>query len=247
MEAFMSVRYFRMTFLSLVLFFCSTACFAQTSCEPGHKFTPLDHERIVAAIANNAADVVKNVDLREINRANRANRVLEGALKAEGISPSDKQCIREVLKAPPVSVEALQKEEPFLSNALTRIRAATNLDELEAIVRSEAETATKNGRAAMAAALAAGEQILESGQKSIYQSGFYENATRRFGSSDPSAIARGMAVKMAQRDAIGAIVGGIGGMIVGPEGALPGACVGAIKGSATTALELFTELWFGTG
>src|ERR1700733_2815705 len=149
MEAFMSVRHFRMTFLSLVLFFCSTACFAQTSCEPGHKFTPLDHERIVAAIANNAADVLKNVDFREINRANRANRVLEGALKAEGISPSDKQCIREVLKAPPVSVEALQKEEPFLSNALTRIRAATNLDELEAIVRSEAETATRNGRPGM--------------------------------------------------------------------------------------------------
>ena len=133
----MSVRHFRMIFLSLVLSFCSTACFAQT-CEPGHKFTPADHERIVAAIANDAGDVIKNVDFREINRANRANRVLEGALKAEGISPSDKQCIREVLKAPPVSIEALQKEEPLLGQALARIRAATNLDELEAIGRCTA-------------------------------------------------------------------------------------------------------------
>jgi len=77
-----------MTFLGWTFFLCSTACFAQT-CEPGHKFTPYDHERLVSAIANNAADVIHNIDLKQIGRTNRANLVLEGALRAEGISPSD--------------------------------------------------------------------------------------------------------------------------------------------------------------
>lgn len=240
----MLIRHFRIVFLGLFLAFGSTACLAQ-SCEPGHKFTPPDHERIVAAIAKDAAEVIRNVDFNEINRGNRANRVLEGALKAEGISPADKQCIREVLKAPPPSVEAIQKEEPLLSDVRARIRGATKLEELESIIRSEAENATKNGRQAMATALATASQILESGKKSIYQSDFYENATRRFGSPDPAAIARGMALKVAQRDATGAIIGGLGGLIFGPEGALGGACVGAIRASATAALDEFAELWLG--
>jgi hypothetical protein len=244
MEAFMLIRHFRILLLGFFFAFGSTACLAQ-SCEPGHRFTPLDHERIIAAIVKDAAEVMRNVDFNEINRGNRANRVLEGALKAEGISPPDKQCIREVLKAPPPSVEALQKEEPFLNDALGRIRAATNLSELEAIIRSEAEAATKNGRQVMAAALGSASQILESGKKSIYESALYENAAKRFGSPDPAVIGRGMALKIAQRDASGAIIGGIFGLLAGPEGLLPGACLGAIKGSATAALDMFAELWLG--
>jgi len=123
----------------------------------------------------------------------------------------------------------------------------TNFEELEAVVKSELDTATKNGRSVLAAGLVAGTQILDAGRKTIYDSTLYENAAKCFGSSDPSAIGRGMALKMAQKDLAGAIIGGIIGFLAGPEGALAGACLGGIRSSSVAALELFTELWFGTG
>lgn len=99
----MPQRNFRTLFLSLIFLVCSTAGYAQTAgqCEPGHKFTPYDHERIVSAIARNAPDVMSRIDLKDINRSNQASRVLEGALKAEGIPTAIKECIREILRAPP--------------------------------------------------------------------------------------------------------------------------------------------------
>jgi hypothetical protein len=243
----MLVRNFRLTFFSWFFFLSSTVCFAQTqsSCEPGHKFTPDDHERIVSVIAGHAADVIANINLKEINSANREELVLQGALKVEGIPTPDKNCIREVLKTSSVPVEALLREQPSLSGVLARIRSVRSFEELELVVRSELDAAAKNGQSAIAGSLAAGIQVLDAGRKTIYDSTFYENATKRFGSSDPSVIAQRMALRLAQRDLRGAIIGAIVGLRAGPEGALGGACIGGIKSSATAALELFTELLFG--
>lgn len=130
---------------------------------------------------------------------------------------------------------------------LAAIRLVQSVSELEAVIRSQLDLAIKTGQKDLAASLEAASQILQAGRKTIYESTFYENATRRFGSKDPAVIAQRMALKIAQRDATGALVGGLFGALVGPEGALAGACLEAARSSATMTLEVFAELWFETG
>src|SRR3954451_12143083 len=234
-----------------IAFALSSTAQAQTpqSCGPDHRLTPADHERIMEAIILDASDVVHGIDYREMTLANRDLLILRSALRAEGIPPDVKACIQEVLdqtgrpQAPALSPQ----DQERLRFTLARIDALKSVEEIESALSQEQAAAREHGAAAVAAGLDAATQVFQAGRERIYNPAFYRNSVERFGTGAPEIVAGRMALNIAKKDMIGAVIGGAFGFLAGPEGVIPGAVMGAVRGSTRGALVEFAFLWFGTG
>jgi hypothetical protein len=229
------------------LFTCSLAL-AQSSCGVG-KLTAQDHERVIAAIVKNVADIARRIDYRHLTPANRDIEVLKAARSAEEMPGDVKQCIDELLKRPSLAelVQSANSKWPNLREPLqsvfAEIRRASSPDAVERVLERNYGKFGKE----MDTALGRAKDIFEAGKNSIYSAKTYVQTAVQFRGSVGELTAGQMATRIAVRDVEGAMFGALWGLAVGPEGAPAGAAVGAIKASGMATVQLFVDLWLGAG
>ena len=235
----------RVVLLVAALLAAPSIAAAQTTCAPGHKFTPQDHDAILQAVVRHAPEVIGKIRFDEVTMQNRAGQVLRAALAVPEIAANVKSCVDILLQQrplPPDAVGRVEQRYPQARQLLDGVAHAMSLSALQEFLRHSGQEATQ---ADVRTALQTAQQIIDRGKAVIYNSQFYANAAQRYGSPDPAAIGSGMALELAKSDAKDAIVGGLFGAFAGPEAIGPAACDEAIRSSVTTVVEIFVDLWFG--
>lgn len=239
------VRPSRVVLLLGALLAAPSLAAAQTTCAPGHRFTPEDHDAILQAIVDHAPEVIGKIRFEGITRVNRAGQVLRAALATPQIPSIVKNCIDVLLQERPLPLDAIGRVEqryPEARQLLDGVAHAVSIPGLQEYLQHSAQ---ETARPDVKAALQAAQQIIDRGKAAIYNSQLYANAAQRYGSPDPATIGAGMALELAKSDVKDAIVGGLFAAFAGPEAIGPGACEEAIRSSAITAVEIFVDLWFG--